>query len=166
MRRWTPAAGAIDKYGECLPQESLEKCLKADSVLLGAVGGPKWEQVDKNNRPEKALLRIRSAMGLYANLRPAKIFSQLSHSSPLKQEIVEKGIDFVIVRELIGGIYFGAHETVTKQGENAPPILWHTVNRRSSALAALLLRLQESGEAVSYRWIRQTFWTVPVFGER
>ena len=108
---------AIDKYGECLPQASLEQCLAADSVLLGAVGGPKWEKVDKNNRPEKALLRIRSAMGLYANLRPAKIFPQLAHSSPLKAELVEKGIDFVIVRELIGGIYFGAHETTQRDGE-------------------------------------------------
>ena len=107
---------AIDATGQCLPEESLAACKAADSVLLGAVGGPKWEGVDKNNRPEKALLRIRSGMGLYANLRPACMFPQLAAASPLRKEIVEAGIDFVVVRELIGGIYFGAHTTDTVDG--------------------------------------------------
>ena len=108
---------AIDKYGDPLPQEMLDLCLSSDSVLLGAVGGPKWNGVPGPMRPEKGLLRLRAGMGVYSNNRPAKIWKQLSSASPLKQEIVDKGIDFIIVRELIGGIYFGKHETVTENGE-------------------------------------------------
>ena len=108
---------AIDAYGTSLPKESLEKCLNCDSVLLGAVGGPKWDGVPKEIRPEAALLGIRSAMGLYANLRPSRLFHQLSEASPLKPEITEKGIDLMMVRELTGGAYFGAHVTSEENGE-------------------------------------------------
>lgn len=113
------AAGgnAIDQYGTSLPKESLEKCLDCDSVLLGAVGGPKWDNVDPSIRPEKALLTIRKEMGLYANLRPAKLFPQLATASPLRQSIVDEGIDFIVVRELIGGVYFGNRRTEEVNGE-------------------------------------------------
>ena len=107
---------AIDKYGDPLPQEMLDKCLAADSVLLGAVGGPKWNDVPGDRRPEKGLLRLRAGMGVYSNNRPAKIWPQLASASPLKESIVEKGIDFIIVRELIGGIYFGEHTTYEENG--------------------------------------------------
>ena len=108
---------AIDKYGDPLPQHELDKCLAADSVLLGAVGGPKWEGLPGPQRPEKGLLRLRAGMGLYSNLRPAKLWPQLAQASPLKPSIVEKGIDFLVVRELISGIYFGEHKTVEENGE-------------------------------------------------
>lgn len=110
---------AIDKWGEPLPPEMLQKCLDSDSVLLGAVGGPKWNDVPGHMRPEKGLLRLRSGMGVYSNNRPAKIWPQLADASPLKPSIVEKGIDFLIVRELTGGIYFGKHETLEENGETA-----------------------------------------------
>ena len=108
---------AIDACGSCLPEATLEKCLASDSVLLGAVGGPKWDKVDKNNRPEKGLLKLRSGMKLYANLRPAKIFPQLASASPLRPESVQAGIDLMIVRELTGGIYFGSHSTALEKGQ-------------------------------------------------
>ena len=107
---------AIDKHGDPLPEEMLRKCLAADSVLLGAVGGPKWNDVPGDKRPEKGLLRLRAGMGVYSNNRPAKIWPQLASASPLKESIVEKGIDFIIVRELIGGIYFGEHSTYEEDG--------------------------------------------------
>lgn len=107
---------AIDKWGDPLPDHMLEKCVNSDSVLLGAVGGNKWNDVPGHMRPEKGLLRLRSGMGVYSNNRPAKIWPQLADNSPLRKSIVDKGIDFIIVRELIGGIYFGAHRTEDVNG--------------------------------------------------
>lgn len=98
---------AIDATGTPLPQETLDTCLASDSVLLGAVGGPKWDNVPGELRPEKALLGLRGGMKVYANLRPALMFKQLSDACPLKNEIVGDGLDLLIVRELTGGIYFG-----------------------------------------------------------
>lgn len=98
---------AIDACGVPLPQETIDGCLASDSVLLGAVGGPKWDDQPGDNRPEKALLGIRSALGLYTNLRPAKLYPALRSASPLKEEITAGGFDILIVRELTGGIYFG-----------------------------------------------------------
>ena len=108
---------AIDATGKCLPEETIEKCKASDSVLLGAVGGPKWDDQPSFNRPEKALLGIRSQLGLFANMRPALLFPQLAGACPLKPEIMNRGIDFVVVRELTGGIYFGSHETEEIDGE-------------------------------------------------
>ncbi|WP_074900942.1 3-isopropylmalate dehydrogenase [Microbulbifer thermotolerans] len=97
---------AIDAHGEPLTDAQLEAAGKCDAVLLGAVGGPKWDQLERHIRPEKGLLKIRSGLGLYANLRPAILYPQLAEASSLKPEVVS-GLDILIVRELTGGIYFG-----------------------------------------------------------
>jgi 3-isopropylmalate dehydrogenase len=109
---------AIDMFKNPLPKDQLDICLHSDSVLLGAVGGPKWDDVDPSIRPEKALLGLRGGMKVYANLRPAVMFPQLKAACPLKDEIVGNGLDILIVRELTGGIYFG-ERGISSDGKTA-----------------------------------------------
>ena len=111
---------SIDKYGVPITDEGLKLCKESDSVLLGAVGGPKWDSCDPAVRPEKGLLKVRAELGLFANLRPTKMFNQLAHACPLKDA---GNIDLMIVRELTGGIYFGEHKTV---GDTATDIMLYT----------------------------------------
>ena len=100
-----PFGGAgIDKEGDPLPEETLRACQEADAILLGAIGGPKWDNAAK--RPEQGLLGLRKALGLFANIRPISVPDAVAHLSPLKQENIQ-GVDFIVVRELTGGIYFG-----------------------------------------------------------
>jgi 3-isopropylmalate dehydrogenase len=109
-----PVGGqAIDKTGVPLPPKTLALAKKSHAVLLGAVGGPKWEGLDYSVRPERALLGLREQLGLYANLRPARLYPMLADASTLKREVVE-GIDILVVRELTGGIYFGKPKGIKK----------------------------------------------------
>ncbi|MGL5380791.1 3-isopropylmalate dehydrogenase [Clostridium sp.] len=98
---------AIDEKGTPLPDETLEACKNSDSILLGAVGGPKWDDPNAKIRPEQALLGLRGGLNLYCNLRPALLYAPLKDASPLKDSIIGNGIDICVVRELTGGIYFG-----------------------------------------------------------
>ena len=107
---------AYDEYHNPLPEETLEICKNSDAIILGAVGGEKWDNVEPELRPEKGLLALRKNLSLYANLRPAKIYESLKNASPLKDSIVEAGVDILVVRELIGGIYFGDRKTYEENG--------------------------------------------------
>ncbi len=111
---------SIDAYGEPLTDETLEKARASDSVLLGAVGGDVgksgWYELPPDKRPEAGLLKIRKGLGLYANIRPAVLFDELSGACPLKEDITNGGFDFVVMRELTGGLYFGERKTIEENG--------------------------------------------------
>jgi 3-isopropylmalate dehydrogenase len=115
---------AIDSHGIPLPDETIKSCKKSDAVLLGAVGGPKWENMPTGKRPEDGLLGIRSSLGLFANIRPAIIYDCLKTASPLKESIIGEGIDIIVIRELTGGIYFGKRGR--KKLENEQEIAYDT----------------------------------------
>ena len=110
---------AIDATGVPLPQETVDTCLASDAVLLGAVGGAKWDTLPGNLRPEAGLLGIRAALGLFANLRPAKIYGPLKNACPLREDIIGDSMDIMVVRELTGGIYFGERGRKTVDGVEA-----------------------------------------------
>ena len=114
---------AIDATGNPLPEETIASCKAADAVFLGAVGGPKWSDPNASIRPEQGLLKIRSVLGLYANIRPVKLYPELLGASPLRPEILE-GVDMIVVRELTGGIYFGKK---TRDENSASDLCTYTV---------------------------------------
>lgn len=119
---------AYDKTGSPLPDETLRLCEKSDAVLFGSVGGPKWENLPPDKQPERgALLPIRKHFGLFANLRPVKIFPALAHASSLKNEIIKNGLDIIFFRELTGGIYFGQPKKVNEDGKSAVDTMIYNV---------------------------------------
>ena len=118
---------AIELVGQCLPEKTLEACRNSDSVLFGAVGDPKWDHLPGEQRPERAVLGLRESLELYANLRPALLFSELADACPLRPEIIEGGLDILVVRELTGGIYFGEKGTCeTEKGPGAYDVELYT----------------------------------------
>jgi len=115
---------AIDATGDPLPESTVASCEAADAVFLGAVGGPKWSDPNAKVRPEQGLLKLRSVLGVFANIRPVKIYSELVGASPLRPEILQ-GVDMIVVRELTGGIYFGQK---TRDETSASDLCTYTVN--------------------------------------
>ena len=109
LERGRVGGNAIDDFGTPLPDETLELCESSDAILFGAVGGPKWDSPDASTRPEDGILAIRKNLGLYANLRPVKVYPALINSSPIKPSLLE-GVDMVVLRELTGGLYFARTE--------------------------------------------------------
>ena len=142
---------SIDKYGIPLSDETVQVCRESDAILLGAIGGPKWDNIDPQKRPERGLLAIRKELGVYTNLRPATLFKSLKSASPLKEEIIGEGLDIMIVRELTGGLYFGERST---RVENSKRIATDTLNYsedeiRRVAIKAFELAAKRKGKLTS-----------------
>ena len=125
---------AIEATGDPLPPETLERARAADAILLGAVGGPKWDTVPREQRPEQGLLRLRQALVLYANLRPVRVLPPLLDVSPLKRDVID-GADFIIVRELTGGLYYGTPRGIEQRGEEERAI--DTLSYTTSEIARI-----------------------------
>lgn len=153
---------AIDTCGEPLPAETISLCKAADAVLLGAVGGPKWD-IPGAPRPEQALLGIRKEMEVFSNLRPVRLFPQLRDASPLKDTILQDGIDIMLVRELTGGIYFGKSGMI---GMDAAFDTECYSVAEISGFAGMPLLSPANAERSSAWWIRPMCWNPPAYGVR
>ena len=140
-----PVGGAAyEVEGHPLPENTLKTAQEADAVLLGAVGGPKWEKIDFSLRPERALLGLRSSLKLYANLRPARIFPALVDASSLKRELVEN-LDILVIRELTGGIYFGEPRGIFEEGNDSETLNLSFTNVLEDALLTITKGSQSMG---------------------
>ncbi|MCL2544517.1 MAG: 3-isopropylmalate dehydrogenase [Clostridia bacterium] len=141
MRELPMGGASIDAHGEPLTADTLNACRQADAVLLGAVGGPRWDAIDPAIRPERGLLALRKGMGVFANLRPCTIHPALAAACPLRPDLIAKPIDILVVRELTGDVYFGAHETAP-DGQSASDVMVYTVAEieRVARVAFLLAR--------------------------
>ena len=132
---------AYDKEGDSISDTTMQEALDSDAVLFGAVGGPKWDNVERHKRPEAALLRLRKEMDLFANLRPAVVFDALAQASPLKLDLV-RGLDILILRELTSGVYFGEPRGVTKLNDKEEKavvsIIWCRLRSRLCIFAISL----------------------------
>lgn len=119
---------AIDKTGCPLPQDTIKTCLSSDAVLLGAMGGPKWDNLPCNQRPEAGLLELRKTLGVFANLRPAVLHKSLKNACPLREDLVKDGLDIMVIRELTGGLYFGkkGREETKDMGQAAFDVMYYT----------------------------------------
>lgn len=143
---------ALDATGVPLPEETVKICKESDAVFLGAVGGPKWDVLPGNIRPEKALLGLRSQLGLFANIRPAVMYKELSDACPLKAEIIgDTGLDLVVVRELTGGLYFGDRGTIqTENGETAyDTMIYSEMEVRRIAIVAFDIAMKRQKKITS-----------------
>lgn len=137
---------AIDAVGDPLPDDSLKCCQDSQAVLLGAVGGPKWSDPNASVRPEQGLLRLRAALGVFANVRPVSILPELADASPLKPELLD-GVDIVVIRELTGGIYFGDK---TRSDDSASDLCVYTTGEIERIVGfAARLAAQRTGQLVS-----------------
>jgi 3-isopropylmalate dehydrogenase len=116
---------AIDAFGNSLPDATIEACRGADAILLGAVGGPKWDNPNAPDRPERGLLALRKSLNLFANVRPVKLHPQLISASTLKEEVLQ-GVDLVVIRELTGGVYFGPRQEAGEAGVEAYDTMLYT----------------------------------------
>ena len=151
FEEYEAGGAAIDHTGSALPESTLAACLTAHSVLLGPVGGPKWDPLPPEKRPERSVLTLRGKMDLYADLRPIKIFRQLSHTSPLLPQLAAGGIDLMLVRELTGGIYYGNQAIEERNGRSVASDLMRYDERQIERVArtAFELAKKRRGRVVS-----------------
>ena len=144
---------AIDATGSPLPEDTIDSCKESDAVLLGAVGGPRWSDPNAKVRPEQGLLKLRSELAVYANLRPVQIFGALSDASPIRPDRLQ-GVDLMVVRELTGGIYFGDK---TRDESSASDLCTYHTSSKSNALFVLRQSSRNNAATNSVPSTRPTF---------